>query len=432
MTKSTGKKWIAAISILLLVYITYAGYHIYQRQKAINELKQTYANINAINYGLFNMQEWKVKAFDVFHHHIGQFNISPQAFDEAEAELRKYLYGIYDQYIASGNLFNKVFEDAEKNEKVNKVLLRMFKENVGTQIEALKIKEYIPDMANQLAVELRKQEPRFKEIMQSELRNLLQYTDKYSFTDPRIEVFKTYGCEDINCTNEKIKATITSLEAQQKQDIYIISFAFIFVLLSLTIFYKTIGIELWVGLVTLFSIVLLIMGISMPMIVIDARMNSFVFNLFEKDLEFGEQVVFFQNKSILDVAQNLIDSEGLDLKIVGMLVICFSIVFPLIKLTLSGYYLQSERLRNSKLVQNMIFYLGKWSMADVFVVALFMTYIGFYGLFNAQLQQLEQNKGGFAIETVNYTHLAPGALFFTAYCIMSIVLGIVIGRSQKE
>ena len=80
----------------------------------------------------------------------------------------------------------------------------------------------------------------------------------------------------------------------------------------------------------------------------------------------------------------------------------------------------------------MIFYLGKWSMADVFVVALFMTYIGFYGLFNAQLQQLEQNKGGFAIETVNYTHLAPGALFFTAYCIMSIVLGIVIGRSQKE
>ena len=32
-------------------------------------------------------------------------------------------------------------------------------------------------------------------------------------------------------------------------------------------------------------------------------------------------------------------------------------------------------------------------MADVFVVALFMAYIGFYGLFDAQLHQLENNKG---------------------------------------
>ena len=85
-------------------------------------------------------------------------------------------------------------------------------------------------------------------------------------------------------------------------------------------------------------------------------------------------------------------------------------------------------MQQNKLVKGMIFYLGKWSMADVFVVALFMAYIGFYGLFDAQLNGIEQNRGGFAVETINYTHLAPGALFFTTYCILSIVLGIIINK----
>lgn len=420
------------ISFLLLLYSIFEAYNISKQQKQINELSQTYADINAINYGLFNMQEWKNKAFNVFNYHITQFNISPKAFEEAELELKKYLYKIHDDYIVSGNLFNKIFEDAEKNEKVNKVMLRMFKENVGVQIEALKIKEHIPGMAKTLAIELKNQEPRFKEIMQQELKNLLQYNDKYSYTDPRSKVFETFNCTDIKCTNEKINAQLSTLRSTQKTEIYKLTFTILFSILLLSVFIKTIGNKMWVAMITLISILLLITGITMPMIVIDARINSFVFNLFESDLEFTEQVVFYQSKSIVDVAQNLLESKGYDLKLVGLLVICFSVIFPLIKLCLSGFYLQSEKLRNSKLVQNMIFYLGKWSMADVFVVALFMTYIGFYGLFNAQLGLIEQNKGGFAVETVNYTHLAPGALLFTAYCVLSIVLGIVIGRVEKE
>ena len=31
-----------------------------------------------------------------------------------ETELRKYLYSVYDKYLADGSLFNDVFEKAEK------------------------------------------------------------------------------------------------------------------------------------------------------------------------------------------------------------------------------------------------------------------------------------------------------------------------------
>ena len=168
------------------------------------------------------------------------------------------------------------------------------------------------------------------------------------------------------------------------------------------------------------------------MIEIDARMNSFVFNLFDKDISFGEQSVLFQSKSILGVTKTLLESRGIDLKIVGYMVLCFSVVFPMIKLILSAFYLGSARLQKSKLIKNIIFYLGKWSMADVFVVALFMAYIGFFGLVDSQLGAIEQNKGGFAVETVNYTHLGPGALFFTAYCVLSIILGTVISKRVDD
>ena len=73
------------------------------------------------------MQAWKEKAFYVFTSHISQFKISPSAYKEAETELRKYLYSVYEKYLADGSLFNDVFEKAEKNGKVNKMILKCLK-----------------------------------------------------------------------------------------------------------------------------------------------------------------------------------------------------------------------------------------------------------------------------------------------------------------
>ncbi len=427
-----NKTIILSIASVLLGFAVLKAYEISKAQKTIDTLKYEYAELNKINYGLFNMQAWKYKAFDVFSGHIENFTISPSAYTEAEGELRKYLYSIYDKYIATGTLFNQIFADAEKNSKMNKAILKMFKDNVKTQVELMDIKGHIPQMAKQLSLELKNNEPRFKDIMHQELINLMQYKDKYSYVDPRIAQFTKHKCNDLECTNKSITEELTTREMDQKDNILFLAVLVLIALVLMSLFYKTIGAKVWVGITTLFSLVLLGLGITMPMINIDARMNSFVFNLFERDLDFGEQVVFYQSKSILGVTQNLLESKGLDLKIVGVMILCFSVIFPLIKLVLSALFLQITKLRNSSLAKGMIFYLGKWSMADVFVVALFMAYIGFYGLFGVQLEQLEKNKGGFAIETVNYTALAPGALFFTSYCILSIVLGIVVNRWHEN
>lgn len=426
-------KWWFLPVLFLLAACIWLGTRIYTNQQEISRLEAHYAEIYRINYGIFNIQAWKEKVFHVVTGHIQQFKISPAAFDEAEIELRKYLYSIYDKFIANGVLFQGVFEQAEKNNKVNKMLLKMFKDNLSTQIDALNIKSEIPSMAKTLAAELKNNEPRFQELMRQELSRLLQFNDKYAYMDPRAAMFKEFNCPDLQCTGDFLNKELGRLKAMQyRYNIFFMSLALLAITM-LAFLYKYSNPAWSVGGMTLFSVLLLLLGISLPMIVIDARLNSFVFNLFEQDLDFDEQVVFYQSKSILDVTRNLIESNGFDLKLVGFMILCFSVIFPLIKLVLGGLFLQYTALQNSNFARNTIFYLGKWSMADVFVVALFMTYIGFYGLFDAQLRQLEANKGGFAIETVNYTHLSSGALFFTTYCILSIFLGLIINKwhSQK-
>ena len=137
--------------------------------------------------------------------------------------------------------------------------------------------------------------------------------------------------------------------------------------------YKILGFQLFVSHWTIASVVLLVLGVSMPMIDLDARLNSFQMDLMGNKIGFDEQSLYYQSKSIIDVTTTLIKEGAADLKIVGYMILMFSVIFPFIKLLLSALFLFSAKVSKSKLAKGIIFHLGKWSMADVFVVALFMS-----------------------------------------------------------
>ena len=418
---------LALISVVIL-FSTYRGYKMRQSYIAYQELKEDYAYITKIDFGLFNMKAWRDKALSVFTEQVENFSVSKEAYDEVEIELRKYLNTVYKDYVANGKLFDQIFEDAERSGKVNKVLLNLFRNNIGSQIEKLNIPQYIPSMASQLAKELKNNEPRIKEVMQSEIKAMMKMEDKFPQLDPRQAIYDKYNKSDFEATKVYLKSEIEKGQSDINNKVRFIYLALLGMTFLIILLYNFIGFDVCITLVSLISVVFLILGISLPMIDIDARMNSFVFSLFNQEISFEEQSVFYQSKSILQVTKTLIEGRGIDLKIVGVMIAMFSIVFPLIKLVLSSIFLYSNKVRSSELARGLIFHLGKWSMADVFVVALFMSYIGFYGLVEAQLGMIEQNRGGFGIETINYSSLAPGALFFATYCVLSIIIGVIINK----
>ncbi len=61
-------------------------------------------------------------------------------------------------------------------------------------------------------------------------------------------------------------------------------------------------------------------------------------------------------------------------------------------------------------------------MADVMVVAIFMSYIGFSGILTEQLNQLEGLTNKIDILTTNKSSLQIGFFLFTSFAILSLLV----------
>ena len=132
-------------------------------------------------------------------------------------------------------------------------------------------------------------------------------------------------------------------------------------------------------------LILLYAGVTSPMIDMVAKISKFSFVLLGHPVEFENQIVYFQSKSILDVFWILMADPDAQMKFVGVLLILFSIVFPLTKIVLSIFYYYNVRgCRNSWWVDFFVLKSGKWSMTDVQIVAIMMAYIGFNGMVTSQ------------------------------------------------
>lgn len=410
----------------------YKGYHLRKLTQEQTEYKEVLAEMNRINYGLFNMELWKEKAVDIFSKRINDFKVPPKAYQDIEAELQVYLKSLYKEWLLSGKLVNQFVDEAEKSGKMNKMVANLAKTYFGTEMKNFGLEKRIPAIAATLSEEIKRNEPMLSGYLKEGLQALLFDETTIGIKDLREPIYKKYGHTTLQDTNEDLTNRVANLESDINLQIKMV-YAIVLGLVILCFFvYPILGGPTAISLITFASIILLFLGVTMPMIDIDGRLNAFQMSLVGSEVTFDEQYLYYQSKSILDVTSTLIRGRGIDLKIVGIMILLFSIVVPFIKLSLSSIFLYSDKVRNSKVVKGIIYHLGKWSMADVFVVAMFMAYIGFYGIITAQLNEIGSNKTGYAIETLNYSRLSPGALFFTTYCILSIITGILIKRWETK
>jgi hypothetical protein len=419
-----------ALIILFLLGLGLSGWYATSLHREVmtrKAHKEDLAEINRVNYELFNVELWKKEALAIFEKKIKDFEISNTMYGFLDQQVQGYLNTMYDRYIESGELVDLIVDEVEKGGKVPKLFLNVIKTNVVDQVDQMDLRKQIPGLSKQVVDEIRANEELIKTYMQRELLRLVLEDSARDISDRRQLIYDKYNKENLDGTEQYLTDQIATADQLISQ-----KFMYLLVgiggLLLLCVMLYNISVEWATGGLTLVSTLLLVLGVTLPMIDIDARLDSFIFELLGEPISFDEQVIYFQSKSIVEVTKTLWDSGGADLKIVGALVLLFSVVFPFIKLTLSAGYLFMTSLKSSKVVQNIIFHLGKWSMADVFVVAIFMAYIGMYGIITAQLGAIDNSRQGFVVETLNYSRLSLGAYFFTGYTILSIVVGIIINR----
>lgn len=119
----------------------------------------------------------------------------------------------------------------------------------------------------------------------------------------------------------------------------------------------------------------------------------------------GKMELYNQTQSIYQAIETLFKS-GNDL--VGFLILLFSIIVPVIKAVLLMSAFVFKQWSQRDYAQKVVNAIAKWSMADVFVIGVFMAYLA-----------------GKANPNINAV-LHEGFWWFTAYCVLSILGGQLI------
>jgi|GEM_PF-944935 len=115
----------------------------------------------------------------------------------------------------------------------------------------------------------------------------------------------------------------------------------------------------------------------------------------------GEMYFYYQSKSIVELIGLLFKQGNL---VVGISILVFSLLFPLGKTLFTLLALLRPALMNNKLFSFFIFKTSKWSMADVFVAAIFLSFLAF-------------NNMQTGIRTDSNV---LWGLYYLAYCILAI------------
>jgi len=169
------------------------------------------------------------------------------------------------------------------------------------------------------------------------------------------------------------------------------------------------------------SLGLLWPGVTQPMFMMDLKCKVYS--------GFGNLDIDVMNSSysILTTVTDLFDrGKGL----VGFLILSFSLLIPVVKALMFSIMALSKQPQ--VLLGKILGAISKWSMADVFVVAIFLVYLASGNETQAQVHDFSimGMKLKVKVEMLMNSELLPGFYYFLAYCLVSI-LSIAIYRSSE-
>jgi len=412
--------------IPLVCYAGWCGYTIYSLSQERAVLKKDYSDLNNIQYGLLSVDRWRDNIAEIVNTQIEQFELSGMQEDTLKKEINKIL--------------NALISQAEDmiNEKQKNIGGKLKKFAFKTFVNVDDVRARIPEFSQTIIDEIKK--PRSKErlkfLAQDKINEFAVQTRDSIDVQAQDSLLAKY-----NSTNtDDLNKIITTLSAELQQKTYNYTFIMLGVMLLFLLMWILVRKlkVLFTPLFTLSAILalsFLFTGLASPMIEIDARIQELNFKLIGKSIQFQDQVLFYQSKSIIDVVKILIKTGKADSVFVGMLLLLFSIIFPVAKLlSTKVFLLGSQKWRNSKIIKFFAFKSGKWSMADVMVVAIFMAYIGFKGILDSEIGKMNvdmNNQYATAIST-SKTSLQPGFILFIAFVLFGLILSEILKRITPE
>ncbi|MVN21424.1 paraquat-inducible protein A [Mucilaginibacter arboris] len=409
--------------LAILGAMAYCGNQVYTLSNQQKQIKEDFATINSITFGLLSVNQWKDKVAVIINKQIQGFNFTPSQQKDLQKEVEQIMNGLITKAIAIINRPQKTLMG-----KLKKAAVKIF-------VNEKELRAQVPGFAREIIKQVNKpsSKRRLKRVVNSKVKQLEQTTFDSSITAERmvrVKMFSKYHVKDDDSFDKKTTAMLTDINHQTGIYAYaMLGGALLFLIIWLFL-KKQVALHKTLFVLSIFAaILLLVVGVSTTMINVEARIQTLDFSLLGQNMVFKNQILFFQSKGILEVVMVLLKTTHLESIAVGALIFCFSILFPVSKLSSALIYsLGHKKWMRGSFIHYFAFDSGKWSMADVMVVAIMMTYLAFNGILDSQLAELNIKNSYLSTVTTNNTSLQPGFVIFLSFVIYSLIMSEILKR----
>jgi hypothetical protein len=436
-TRKSSRWWdfrLAAGVILLLPAIWFSWRTMDGLEKR-RDLRTDLAELEHVRYGLLNADQWRGIIARILNAQVDKLDLKGQT-KNLRPMVEHSLNSLLD------NIKQQMSAPKPAGSKGTPGLAGFTAPPMLVNLIINSLRPHIPEYTNVVLAELAKPQNQkaFRESVRSVMNDAVKNTFGTVDMTTYSAILRRYGCSTGPACEETLRHRIQESDTQLRKDYLIVlaSAALGFILLAAG--RKAPLSRAAVVVLMLFCITMLVGGVLSPMLEVEVRITQLNATLLGSPIEFRDQSLYYRCKTVLEVSRSLIEMHRPAMSLVAVLVILFSVVFPTLKmLALGASVLRPSLLRTSRIVRLLAFELSKWSMADVMVLAIFMSFIAFNGV-------IESGMGGIRAEPAvqqlviptDSSTILPGYYLFVGFCLASIYLskklehGISSGRPQGQ
>lgn len=427
MAATSRKTFLSQVLLILFMlpvlgYTAWCSYVIYNLSAERTELKSDYSEVNNIQYGLLSVNRWRDNITEIVSTQIEGFSLSNEQEKELKIEINQTLNALITQ------------ADAMINDKPQKLKGKIRKLAFNTFVDLEEVRKRVPEFSQTIINQIKKpaNKEKLKLIATAKIDEFANQTVDSLAIVSYDSLLKKYNTDSVPVFNQTIARRSDSLHVQSYEFMFRMLAMLALLLLVWFLIRNNTSLKIPMFIISvLFAFILLFTGLVNPMIEIDARIQHINFMLVGQQIEFNDQVLFYQSKSIIDVVKILIETGKADSVFVGGLLLIFSIIFPIAKLLSTELYLMgSDKIKNSRIIKFFAFKSGKWSMADVAVVAIFMAYVGFEGILDKEIGYINEDMNNQYVKsiTTHKTALQPGFIIFISFVVFGLLLSEILKR----
>jgi len=422
-TRDYARIGTALASAALLVAAAVLAFQLSVDLRRLQSLQSDLAELQDVRYGLLNAELWVDQIAGILAHKIDTFEVTesnrPLVKRNIEIVLDRLMVEVED-YLRRRNAAGDNWV-----ERLQGTLRQGVQDFV---VDFTELRARVPVYADAVIDELNR--PETRAAIKQELLEAIDGAAEATFSETDSTAFELilsrHACTQAPACVDAMHAESADLRQRTVVAAVWVA-ALVAVMFALALGRRRMLPPETMALLTAATLVLLAVGVWTPMIEVDARIEALHFQLMGEPITFTDQVLYFQSKSILDVVVVLADTGAADMLLVAVLITLFSLVFPTAKV-IAGflYYFDFRGLRSNALVSFFALRSGKWSMADVLVVAMLMAYVGFSGLIANQLKSVAGASSSVDVITTNGTALQVGFFMFLAFVLASLVLSSML------